>query len=118
VFSASSDRDHYDSLTPLESFLCTTLGLGALSLALIAVFAIVPSFEPPRAYPRMSLLCIMTGLLSIMSFVSYNSIGGLGKFLGTAQLLLALWGWWVIIFSAGWQPKVHQSRVPKRLKKL
>ncbi|RSH91943.1 hypothetical protein EHS25_009313 [Saitozyma podzolica] len=114
------DREHYDSLTPLESFLCLTLSLGLIACSLITLFVLVPTYEPPATPAgRKPLLGILVGLTSLMSVVSINtaSIGALGKVVGGGNVVIAIWGWWVIVFgNMRW--KERKSKVPDRFKKL
>jgi hypothetical protein len=109
------DRDHYDDLTSLEYFLCLITGMGSLSMALICLFVLVPNYEtkPPG---RMPLLCVLTGLTSLSGVMSWNGgIGGLGKFVGLGNGVMAVWGWWVIVFSGG---KGYISKQSKRSRKF
>ncbi|KAK4689441.1 hypothetical protein P7C73_g675, partial [Tremellales sp. Uapishka_1] len=102
--ASKSHKEHYDALTPLESFLCLSLSLGLLSMSLITLFVLVPSYKPPSTNPsRMPLLVLLVGLTTIMSVISYNtaSIGGLGTCVGICNAIIGIWGWWVIVFGLG-----------------
>jgi hypothetical protein len=113
-------REHYDTLTPLESFLCRTIGFGLLSISLIILFSLIPHYSPPATNPtRTPLLNVLVGLTTIMAAVSYNtaSIGALGKVVGVGNGLVALWGWWVVVFGNVTMKK-KESKVPERLRKL
>jgi hypothetical protein len=73
-------------------------------MALITLFVLVPSYTPPSANPaRMPLLVVLVGLVTLMSVVSYNtaSIGALGTVVGVGNGIIAIWGWWVIVFGLG-----------------
>lgn len=54
-----------------------------------------------------------------MAAVSYNtgSIGALGKVVGVGNGVVAIWGWWVVVFG-NVKLKDRESKVPKRLRKL
>lgn len=118
--SASSRDDHYDTFTPLESFLLLVLSLGLLTLALASLFIIAPAYHPPSSNPsRKPLLGLLVGLITLSALLGFNTtaIGGLGTFLGVGGTIIAGWGWWVIMFG---QMKFGEkrSKMPERLKKL
>lgn len=120
AFGQPERESHFDALTPLESFLCLSLSLGLLAFGLIAIFALVPTYEPPTTNPsRTSVLSVVVGVNTIMAIVSLNtkSIGGLGTVIGIGNTLMALWGWWVVVFG-NVHLKERKSKVPSRLKKL
>ena len=136
------DRDHYDALTPLESFLCLSLGLGLVAMALITVFVLVPTYLAPlstttvdttsgvspesiptKSPGRVALLAVLVGLTSLMSVLSWNSssVGALGKAVSLGNGAVGIWGWWVIIFGGGrglLSKAGKKSKVPERLKRL
>ena len=122
VAAAGLDRDHYDTLTPLESFLTLSLALGLITLALLVFLILVPSYTPPSTNPsRWPLLAILVGLTSVMGAVAWNApVGGLGKVVGTGNGLVAVWGWWVVVFGNGRGQigKVGKKIHPKRWEKL
>ena len=107
--AAGLDRDHYDTLTPLESFLSTSLSLGLFAMALISLFVVVPSYTPPSTNPsRWPTLAVLVGLSSIVSITAWNSpIGGLGTLVALGNTVVAIWGWWVVAFGQG------RSQLPK-----
>ena len=118
--SASSRDDHYDTFTPLESFLLVILSLGLLTLALASLFIIAPAYHPPSSNPsRKPLLGLLVVLITLSALYGFNTsvIGGLGTFLGVGGTIIAGWGWWVIMFG---QMKFGEkrSKMPERLKKL
>lgn len=120
AFGQPERESHYDALTPLESFLCLSLSLGLLAFSLIAIFALVPTYEPPTTNPsRTSILSVIVGINTVMALVSLNtkSVGGLGTVIGIGNTLMAVWGWWVVVFGMV-HLKEKKSRVPSRLKKL
>lgn len=113
-------REHYDSLTPLESFLCRTIAFGLMSISLIILFGLIPHYSPPATNPaRTPLLSVLVGLTTIMAGVAYNtrSIGGLGMAVGVGNGTVAIWGWWVLVFGSV-KLKTRDSKVPPRLRKL
>ncbi|ORX39861.1 hypothetical protein BD324DRAFT_615273 [Kockovaella imperatae] len=117
---ANLERDHYDTLTPLESFLALTLALGLVSLALLVFLTLVPSYTPPSP-SRWPLLAIIVGLTSTMSVIAWNApIGGLGKVTGIGNTLVAIWGWWVVVFGQGRSNMANVGKKihPKRWEKL
>jgi hypothetical protein len=120
IASSELDREHYDSLTPLESFLCLTLSLGLIACSLITLFVLVPTYEPPSTNPgRTPMLSVLVALTSLMSIFAYNtrSIGALGTVVGGGNAAMAVWGWWVIVFgNMRWTTR--KSKLPDRLKKL
>ena len=123
---ASLDRDHYDALTPLESFLSLSLSFGLFAMALLSLFVITPSYTPPTSNPsRWPALAVQVGLITIVSAVAWNSpIGGLATLLGLGNAFVALWGWWVAIFGQGRgrmtskEHKTNKSHVKQRWEKL
>ncbi|WWC61158.1 uncharacterized protein I303_103738 [Kwoniella dejecticola CBS 10117] len=125
-FSSNSQReDHYDALSPLESTLCLTISLGLFALALISIFSLVPVYEQPTTNPsRKSLLGILVGLTTLSGLILWNAktIGGLSVCVGGGNLVLAVWGWWTIVFGSsknklGKGGKVG-SKTPERFKRL
>ncbi|WVQ78092.1 hypothetical protein IAT38_000173 [Cryptococcus sp. DSM 104549] len=123
--AAAAREDHYDALTPLESTLCLTLALGLVGVALISLFILVPTYEPPSSNPaRAPLLGVLVGLVTLAAAVTWNApgLGGLGVVVGGGNVVVALWGWWVVVFGGGrgQMTKVerHKKKVPERLKKL
>lgn len=124
--SQSLERDHYDALTPLESFLCRVVGAGLVSMGLVVLFGLVPRYEGDQARnmshsnpARKPILGVLVGLTTIMSVVAYNTttIGALGWVTGMGNAVVALWGWWVIVFGDT-RLEQRDSKVPKRLRKL
>ena len=125
IFTTSQTpaHEHYDALTPLESFLCLSCSLGLLAMAMINLFVLVPSYTPPAANPsRTPLLGILVGLLTVMAAVGLNtnSIGALGKVIGGGNAMVAIWGWWVVLFrdERGRWVKTDKKHVPDRFKRL
>ena len=122
MIATSIDRDHYDTLSPLESFLCLTLSLGLFSMSLLTLFIVVPSYTPPSSNPsRWPTLAVLVGLTSIMGVVSWNNpVGGLGKVVGIGNGFVAIWGWWVVGFGQGRSglAKVGKKHHPKRWEQL
>ncbi|WRT67112.1 uncharacterized protein IL334_004078 [Kwoniella shivajii] len=122
--SPSAREDHYDALSPLESTLCLSLSLGLLAMAFISVFILVPTYQLPSSNPsRTPLLGILVGLVTITGAVIWNvrGIGGLGQVVGAGNVIMAIWGWWVIVFGIGGKSKLTQdrkSKTPERFKKL
>lgn len=121
--SATARDDHYDDFTPLESFLVLILAVGLLSLALTSLLTLAPTYQPPATNPsRKPLLGILVGLTTVATLLSFNTtaIGGLGKFLGVGNLIVAVWGWWVVMFGEMKRTadKGQKSKVGERLKKL
>jgi hypothetical protein len=119
---ATAQSDHYDALTPLESHLCLTLSLGLITLALITLFTLIPTYQLPATNPsRTPLLAVLVGLTTLSSLVQWNtaSIGGLGTVLALGNTVVALWGWWVVAFGQGSKmAKVGKKHTPDRLKRL
>ncbi|WVR09763.1 hypothetical protein IAU60_006839 [Kwoniella sp. DSM 27419] len=124
AFSTAGRDDHYDALSPLESTLCLTLSLGLLAVSLISLFILVPSYQPPSSNPsRTPLLGVLVGLTTISGLTLWNGsgIGGLAPVIGGGNVLMAVWGWWVVVFGggrSGMTKKTKKSKVPDRLKKL
>jgi hypothetical protein len=121
--TAGIQAEHYDALTPLESHLCLTLSLGLISLALITLFVLIPTYQLPTTNPsRTPLLAVLVGLTSLISAIQWNtaSIGGLGKAVGMGNTIVAIWGWWVIAFGQGGSKmaKVGKKHTPDRLRRL
>lgn len=90
---------HYDSLNPLETYLCLSLSIGLFAMALMTLFVVTPSHTPvsPSRWPA---LAVIVGLTTLTSLVSWNSpIGGLGVITGLGNTAIAIWGWWVIVFG-------------------
>jgi len=92
-------------------------------MAMITLFVLVPSYTAPTANPsRTPLLVILVGLMTIMSVVSINtaSIGALGKVVGGGNTIVAIWGWWVIVFGngRGELSKKGKKHIPERFKRL
>ena len=92
-------------------------------MAMITLFVLVPSYSIPAANPsRTPLLGILVGLLTIMAAVGINtsSIGALGKVIGGGNVMVAIWGWWVVLFrdEKGRWGKVDKKHVPDRFKRL
>jgi hypothetical protein len=118
--AAGLDRDHYDTLTPLESFLCLSLSVGLFAMALISLFVIAPSYTPPTSNPsRWPALAVLVGLSTIVSLVTWNSpIGGLGTLLSLGNTAIAVWGWWVIAFGQGRSKLSQAKHKNERWKKL
>ncbi|KAG8861231.1 hypothetical protein FRB96_003181 [Tulasnella sp. 330] len=91
-----------ETLTTLESFLCTHAGIGllALSIALIISIPDAPPIsrtvapEPLKAHPLLGPLSVS---LSITAFVSYNTsrIGALSIIMAIGCGFTGLWGLWV-----------------------
>jgi hypothetical protein len=120
AIGVQSREDHYDALTPLESHLTLSVSLGLIAFSLISIFVLVPSYHPPATNPaRKPLLGILVGLTSLLSLISFNtgSLGGLGTVLGIGHSVVALWGWWTVVFG-GVKTKAKRSNVPSRLKRL
>jgi len=116
----ASSSDHYDTFTPLESFLITILSLGLFTLALTALLILAPAYHPPAVNPsRKPLLGLMIGLTTISALLGWNTkaIGGLGSAIGLGNTVIAGWGWWVVMFG---EMKFgdKRSKMPERLKKL
>lgn len=121
------DRNHYDTLTPLESYLCLSLSFGLFGMALLTVFTVLPTYSNaanrhPIQTVRWSALGVITTLVTIMTFISWNnsSIGGLGSVISLGCGVIALWGWWVIAFGQGRSTlaNVDKKHHPKRWEKL
>ncbi|KZT42026.1 hypothetical protein SISSUDRAFT_141923 [Sistotremastrum suecicum HHB10207 ss-3] len=103
--SSSSSAEHRDALTPLESFLSIQLGLLLLAVSVCLIIAI-PSGEPisrvqeGRGHP---LLYPLTASCGISAIVSYNAdsskTGGLGVVVFLISSVIALWGFWVVLFE-------------------
>jgi len=90
---------HYDSLSPLESFLCLSLAIGLFAMALLTLFVVTPSYTPPSP-SRWPALAVIVGLTTVTSLVAWNSpIGGLGVLTGLGNTAVAIWGWWVVVFG-------------------
>ncbi|WWD15893.1 hypothetical protein CI109_100317 [Kwoniella shandongensis] len=123
VFSATQREEHYDALTPLESTLCLSLSLGLFAFSLISLFVLVPSYTPPTTNPsRTPLLGVLVGLLSVAGLTLWNAggLGGLAQVVGAGNILVGIWGWWVVIFGGGRGKlsKKEKIKVPERFKKL
>jgi hypothetical protein len=118
--AAGLDRDHYDTLTPLESFLCLCLSLGLFAMGLITLFVIAPSYTPPSSNPsRWPALAVIVGLCSLVSVIAYNSpIGGLGTLVAAGNTIIAVWGWWVVVFGQGRSRLQKVTHKHDRWKKL
>jgi len=102
TLSTSSLPGHYDSLSPLESYLSLSLSLGLITLSLITLFVLVPNYTP-KTPARMPLLVVLVLLTSLSGVISWNtgSVGGLGMVVALGNGGLAIWGWWVIVFGLG-----------------
>ncbi|KAJ9094437.1 hypothetical protein QFC21_005976 [Naganishia friedmannii] len=122
---------HYDDLSPLESFLCTQLGLGIVVVMGLCLLAIpspstqkdFPALSPytslPNATPstfteslRLPITLLISTLLALSGFLAYNTpssaIGsGLTTLLALGNGCMGVWGWWVGAFgvSAGYRSK-------------
>ncbi|KAK6902911.1 hypothetical protein L486_08348 [Kwoniella mangroviensis CBS 10435] len=95
--STSNREDHYDSLSALESTLCLSISLGLFAISLISIFALVPTYDPPTINPtRKPILGILVGLTTLAGFLLWNMSG---LVLGGGNLIVAIWGWWVIVFG-------------------
>ncbi|ORY33807.1 hypothetical protein BCR39DRAFT_557032 [Naematelia encephala] len=123
--SHTPDRNHYDTLTPLESFLCLTLSIGLFSTALTTLLCLVPTYTPPTTNPnRKLLLGILVGLTTIMSVLGWDTkrIGGLGVVVGAGNAAIAIWGWWCIVFGSAGSKLVgvgkDKKHIPERFKRL
>jgi hypothetical protein len=91
-----------------------------MSISLIILFGLIPHYAPPATNPaRTPLLSVLVGLTTIMAGVAYNTgtIGALGKVVGVGNGVVAIWGWWVIVFG-NVRLKTRDSKVPPRLRKL
>jgi hypothetical protein len=118
--SASSRDDHYDTFTPLESFLILILSLGLFTLALASLLILAPAYHPPATNPsRKPLLGLFVGLTTMSALLGFNStaIGGLGTVIGLGNAVIAGWGWWVVMFGE-MKFGEKRSKMPERLKKL
>jgi hypothetical protein len=64
-------------------------------------------------------LNVLVGLTTLMSVIAYNTrtIGALGVLTGVGNGVVAVWGWWVIVFGSV-RLEERASKVPKRLRKL
>ncbi|KAG9038451.1 hypothetical protein FRB95_001308 [Tulasnella sp. JGI-2019a] len=95
-----------ETLTSLESYLCTHLGIGLLALS-VALIISIPSAPPisrtitPEPSQTHPLLVPLSTSLSITAFVSYNTsrIGALGVLMTIGCGFTGLWGLWVIAFQ-------------------
>ncbi|KIO28178.1 hypothetical protein M407DRAFT_72253 [Tulasnella calospora MUT 4182] len=95
-----------ETMTPLESFLCTHVGIGLLALA-IALVTSIPSpppiiragvVPPSQTHP---LLAPLSFALVTTAFISYNTknIGPLGLIMTFGCGITGLWGLWVMAFE-------------------
>ncbi|KAG9019631.1 hypothetical protein FRB90_011977 [Tulasnella sp. 427] len=95
-----------ETMTPLEGYLCTHVGIGLLALA-IALVTAIPSpppivragvVPPPQTHP---LLAPLSFSLAVTSFISYNTknIGPLGMIMTLGCGITGLWGLWVMAFE-------------------
>ena len=91
-------------------------------MALLTFLILVPSYSPPNTNPsRWPLLAIEVGLVSIMGAIAWNSpVGGFGKVIGLGNALVAMWGWWVVVFGQGRgkMADVGKKHHPKRWETL
>ena len=90
---------------------------------MITLFVLVPSYTAPGANPsRTPVLAILVGLMTIVAVVSINtgSIGGLGKVVGGGHIIMAIWGWWVVVFGNGRGKLTTKGKkhTPERFKRL
>lgn len=124
--SRSSAREgHYDDLTGLEHFLCTQMGIGLLAVMGMCLL-LIPTPPRPTSFPpldpttnvpipfttsqplnlRMPFLLILSSLMGLSAFMSWNSSGtaeaiggGLGGVVALGNGAVAIWGWWVAVFG-------------------
>lgn len=114
----SYDRGHFDALTSLEEFALRMLGFGALALAAICLFVVVPN-HLPHSPPRVPAICVITIMTSITSVVCWNSkLGALATITGIGNGTVACWGWWVLFFSGDHHKFGKYLRKDSRLKRL
>jgi hypothetical protein len=116
----TSSADHYDTFTPLESFLIQILCLGLFTLALSSLLILAPAYHPPSVNPsRKPLLGLMVALTTLSALLGWNTsaIGGLGTAIGLGNTIVAGWGWWVVMFGE-MKSGEKRSKMPDRLKKL
>jgi len=102
----ASTSEIRENLTPLESYLCTHVGIGLFALA-VALVTSIPSPPPivtagvqpvPERHP---LLVPLSLALSVTAFASYNTsgVGALGIVMCLGSGLTGLWGIWVMLFE-------------------
>jgi hypothetical protein len=119
--SASSRDDHYDTFTPLESFLILIISLGLFTLALTSLLILAPAYHPPSTNPsRKPLLGLLVALTTLSSLLAFNTaaVGGLGTVIALGNGVIAIWGWWVVMFGGMKFEDNKKSKIPDRLKKL
>ncbi|WVW83120.1 hypothetical protein I302_105138 [Kwoniella bestiolae CBS 10118] len=123
ALTATGREEHYDTLSSLESTLCLSISLGLFAISLISIFALVPTYEPPTTNPtRKPILGILVGLTTLAGLILWNLSG---LVLGGGNLIVAIWGWWVIVFGSSTNKlsKVgnggkKDGKVHERLKRL
>ncbi|CAE6490402.1 unnamed protein product [Rhizoctonia solani] len=106
--STPPDRIARESLTPLEQFLSTQLGIGLLVVSFTLVTSI-PSHHPADAINQYGgahhhpLLIPLTAGFSFIAFLAYNKsvdeIGSLGFMVFLGNGLCALYGSYLILFN-------------------
>jgi hypothetical protein len=88
---SASSSDHYDTFTPLESFLIQILSLGLFTLALTSLLILAPAYHPPAVNPsRKPLLGLMVALTTLSALLGFNTsaIGGLGTVIGLGNTIV------------------------------
>ncbi|OSX65310.1 hypothetical protein POSPLADRAFT_1136419 [Postia placenta MAD-698-R-SB12] len=103
----SNGAERRTTLTALESFLALHTGILLVAMA-IALVLNIPStsdlpvdMKQPRA-PGHPLLWPLSGACAIIALISYNtaSVGPLSLLLSTGAGVIALWGFWAIMFES------------------
>jgi Na+/proline symporter len=107
ITDAPQSKREIQRLSPLESFLCTQLGLALFTLALACLF-LMPSDPPLKPVSNSQtlqhpLLILITIFASISSFIAYNTpssqLGGLGYLVSGMTGGIALYGAWLSLFK-------------------